>query len=496
MGQEEVKLDDTTKIITKTNDKGVIQYVNEDFVKISGYSEKELLGKAHNIIRHPDVPRAIFEDMWGSIQAGIPWRGVIKNKTKSGGYYWVDSLVSPSFDDSGKIIGYISVRKKASDKQIEAATRLFKKIKEGKKLKTTKTAMLNRVYRFGIEKRLWFLNMIFTSMMVFWVLFSLYKYKTEYDFYQKKIAGSDYLILLANFTQKISIHRALSAIYLSGDSSYEDRIAENGKSVDELIEKISSLNSKDNGNVLSSELWEEVISEWKSIKSSKRLTVISSIQKHSDLIRKSLLINNELSDRTNLNLDLFPNTVYIEHLTTRILPLLVESLGQLKVTSALVFSRPNFSDSDRLKIKGISSEILIYSDEISKAFEFTKRYNQNLDAKLLENFEKLSSDTKNLSRKIDAMLLGSSRSENIPAFKEMTNLTNSYIEFNDSLHLLLDSKLKQKMFEMKLKIYFLLIIFAFVIVVFHFLVRTITRSIHDSVHNSIADLQDYFKQKI
>jgi len=102
---------DKSAIVSKTNEKGIITFVNEKFCEISGYKEKELLGKNHNIVRHPDIPADIFLDLWQTIRdEKKPWIGEIKNKKKDGGYYWVHTIVNPILDQMGNIIEYIAIR--------------------------------------------------------------------------------------------------------------------------------------------------------------------------------------------------------------------------------------------------------------------------------------------------------------------------------------------------------------------------------------------------
>lgn len=98
-------------IVSKTNAKGIITYGNPIFIEFSGYSEEELLGSQHNIIRHPDMPRAAFKLAWDTIQAGNEFFAYVKNMSKDGGFYWVFTHITPDYDRSGQIVGYTSVRR-------------------------------------------------------------------------------------------------------------------------------------------------------------------------------------------------------------------------------------------------------------------------------------------------------------------------------------------------------------------------------------------------
>ena len=106
-------------IISRTDLKGIITYVNDTFASISGYEPDELIGKPHNIIRHPDMPKSIFKDLWDTLSRGDEWQGYVKNLRKDKGYYWVFAKISPLIKD-GNIIGYKSLREPVDrDKKIE-----------------------------------------------------------------------------------------------------------------------------------------------------------------------------------------------------------------------------------------------------------------------------------------------------------------------------------------------------------------------------------------
>ncbi|EMO26959.1 PAS domain S-box protein [Leptospira interrogans serovar Bataviae str. HAI135] len=125
---QEIKVPINSVLISRTDTKGKMSYVSQDFANISGFSEEEMLGEPHNLIRHPDVPSEIFREMWETIKNGNPWSGIIKNRAKSGDYYWVDATVTPVMSE-GVISGYMSVRKKATQDQIQRAEVLFYQLK-------------------------------------------------------------------------------------------------------------------------------------------------------------------------------------------------------------------------------------------------------------------------------------------------------------------------------------------------------------------------------
>ena len=122
----EVTFASSEKLISSTDLKGIINHCNDDFVKVSGFSREELIGQPHNLIRHPDMPQAVFRVMWEHLEAGRPWMGLVKNRCKNGDYYWADAYVTP-VTENGSVIGYESVRSCPSRKDIQRAERIYPK---------------------------------------------------------------------------------------------------------------------------------------------------------------------------------------------------------------------------------------------------------------------------------------------------------------------------------------------------------------------------------
>lgn len=114
-------------IVSKTNLKGIITYVNQAFVDVSGFERDALIGRSHNMVRHPDVPPCIFEDLWKTLSAGNAWKGIIKNRCENGDHYWVFAFVVP-IKQQGQVTGYMSVRSPVSRQDIETTEALFQKI--------------------------------------------------------------------------------------------------------------------------------------------------------------------------------------------------------------------------------------------------------------------------------------------------------------------------------------------------------------------------------
>ena len=115
-------------IVSKTDTKGRLTYVNKIFMEMAEYTEEELLGKPHSIIRHPEMPKAVFKLLWDMVQNKEEIFAYVNNKTKKGSDYWVYADVTPSLDEKGNIIGYYSVRRRPNPKALEIITPLYKKM--------------------------------------------------------------------------------------------------------------------------------------------------------------------------------------------------------------------------------------------------------------------------------------------------------------------------------------------------------------------------------
>jgi aerotaxis receptor len=127
----EYLLQDNKSIVSKTDLKGNITYVNPYFIEVCGFSEEELMGAPQNIVRHPDMPGPAFADMWQTVKKGIPWTGLVKNRRKTGDHYWVMANITP-VRENGQIVGYMSVRTKPARADVDAAEKLYADMRKGK----------------------------------------------------------------------------------------------------------------------------------------------------------------------------------------------------------------------------------------------------------------------------------------------------------------------------------------------------------------------------
>ena len=127
----EYPISDDTLIVSRTDLKGRLTYFNDQFLDAAGFSEAELMGQPHNIIRHPDMPPEAFENLWETLKAGKPWVGAVKNRRKNGDFYWVLATASP-VRENGQVTGYTSIRTKLPADQRAEAERVYALLREKK----------------------------------------------------------------------------------------------------------------------------------------------------------------------------------------------------------------------------------------------------------------------------------------------------------------------------------------------------------------------------
>ncbi|MCF6209022.1 MAG: PAS domain-containing protein, partial [Ghiorsea sp.] len=232
-------------LVSKTDLKGKITYANEGFCEIAGMTEEELIGQPHNVVRHPDMPSAAFEDLWQTMKAGKPWTGYVKNRSADGGYYWVHACVAPEFDDQGNAIGYISVRTYPSDQDIHQAENLYKKVNAGaeKLASTLKFSLFNRI---KIKAKLIAVSILstITLLALLWMVYgSLSKTITKDEMH---IQGLEYVVAIRHLMEDLPKHRGMVNAYLHGDKALAAPLRMKQEDVNQSFEELIQVAKKYN----------------------------------------------------------------------------------------------------------------------------------------------------------------------------------------------------------------------------------------------------------
>lgn len=152
--QTERRLEDGAYIVSTTDLRGLITYANDEFIRVSGFTQDELIGQPQNLVRHPDMPPAAFEDLWRTIKAGQAWQGMVKNRCKNGDYYWVDANVT-SIEEKGQVIGYVSIRSKPTADQVREAERNYARVRAGGAMEEPERKIWIPFPAMGFRNRVW-----------------------------------------------------------------------------------------------------------------------------------------------------------------------------------------------------------------------------------------------------------------------------------------------------------------------------------------------------
>lgn len=216
---EEVTFSPEVELVSTTDLRGVITYANEQFAAVAGYTVDELIGRNHNIVRHPDMPKAAFADLWRNIKNRQPWRGAVKNRCKDGRYYWVDAFVTPVYEEQ-KLVGYQSVRRHLAEDIKQRAETAYRKINEGGSLlpwhkgrlevKEVMVALGAVLLMWLVSKSLWFMPALVILPMavyadeIFAARSAANKLTAKYDSVSRLIYAGNNLNSAAQFHMQIT----------------------------------------------------------------------------------------------------------------------------------------------------------------------------------------------------------------------------------------------------------------------------------------------------
>lgn len=238
----EVDYSPDVRFVSITDLNGNIQFVNQDFINISGFSESELVGQPHNMVRHPDMPEAAFADLWSTVKAGQSWDGLVKNRCKNGDYYWVHAYVMPIVQND-KTIGYQSVRTKPTREQVAKTSELYKSLSDNKSLKLRNN---EKTIHLTIETKMnYIMGFIVIPLILTVMLLSAIKIE-RYNILIYLCLGISILFsLLAAFVVKESVLKRLKHINKSivniSNGDLTESLAESSNKKDEINQVMLSI---------------------------------------------------------------------------------------------------------------------------------------------------------------------------------------------------------------------------------------------------------------
>lgn len=263
---DEYLLNDDDVIVTKSDLLGNIVSVNDAMITASGYSKAELIGQSHRLLRHPDVPKEIFADMWSTISQGYAWHGTLKNKRKNGDYYWVVANVSPIFDDEEQITGYLSVRYSATEAEKEAAQHLCASINAG----TGKMPNLS-IRRFDS----WFL--LGVSVVLFGLVFGIIHHAKDHH-------TEGFLSMISTFGSELLALIGLGLVFARGLALYRPN-----------SQQLKAIHSMASGHFKKPVMGRDA---WTNALNLLRIRVAQNVARKRDALRESAILNAAMNSAT------------------------------------------------------------------------------------------------------------------------------------------------------------------------------------------------------
>ncbi|NNJ91110.1 MAG: PAS domain-containing protein, partial [Gammaproteobacteria bacterium] len=242
--QNEIPYPEGKILVSRTNLKGAITYANRDFIEISGFTEQELIGQNHNMVRHPDMPSETFQDLWDSIKDGKTWVGLVKNRAKNGDFYWVKANITPIMRN-GQVVEYMSVRTKAEPHEIQEAEKLYQQINMGK-VSLEQHGMLHKLNFFrNLDVASKFLSIVFAMLLPIIVLSYLYvtNVNESIAFSAKERDGVEYVKPLRFLQQYMAQHRGLNNALKNG-AAVEEKITAVKQKLSDAISRIDAVNTR------------------------------------------------------------------------------------------------------------------------------------------------------------------------------------------------------------------------------------------------------------
>ncbi|MDQ6992810.1 MAG: methyl-accepting chemotaxis protein [Mariprofundus sp.] len=393
ISQKEHKMKADDVLVSRTDLKGHIMYANKAFCDLAGFSEQELKGQPHNIVRHPDVPAAAFEDLWDTVKAGNPWTGIVKNRCKNGDYYWVVANVSPEYDSHGHVYGYISVRTAPTHEQIKFAENLYREVHAGKtKLPSTIHASWFKKLKLKSIMLASAVVSIITILMLGGSAISDNLTAAKKD--DLRVASVPYVTAIRHVLEVLPQHRGMGNVWHHGDKGTAGKLSALESRIDGSMRDL--LNVAD-GAIIEGLLADvkDIDADWKSLRVNwKQDTPDQSFVQHSALIKKLLSLSSAVLHHGQMNTNPEPDIAYLGAFMAETIPQLNEYLGRMRGLGAGVAANGSITASQRDSLIRLATLAKSLQDGLQEeVVQVVYSYNPNLNEILKEPVKALVSAT-------------------------------------------------------------------------------------------------------
>ncbi len=350
----EVEMNDGEMLVTKTNLKGMLTYCNAPFIKMSGFSEAELIGNSHNIVRHPDMPEAAFDDLWETIKSGKAWTGMVKNRCKNGDFYWVKANVTP-VRENGLVTGYMSVRSKPTVVEIDAAEALYKKLNSGEvSLKPSLWQKINPLTHARLSKKLGAVMLLFMLPILVLLTMLVIEKNDGIDFAKTEIKGLEYIVPLQTLLSDVAKHRGLNNSVRHGNESFGKKLPAVKENITKTMQQIETIELR-LGKVLgTTDKWQKIKTDWQQLATDTQQVPADDVfGMHTNVIKNITALITHIGKTSNLIIDPQLDSYYLMNVVVEKIPLLMNQLGVLRGKGAGLLESGKIIDDQKIALSSL-----------------------------------------------------------------------------------------------------------------------------------------------
>ena len=378
----EIPLEEDTQIVSKTDLKGIITYVNRDFVEVSGFSEQELLGRNHNIVRHPDMPAAAFQDLWDTVRAGRPWTGIVKNRAKNGDHYWVKANVTPVYRN-GRIHEYMSVRTRPARQEIQSAEALYEQLNRGQAARSPLWRRLDLLSGLKIVHKVYIAGGVTFLFLALLLTVLVGERWQRIGDAQLKLAALAYIQPLRELVQYLPQHRGMTNGYLNGDASFKPRILHKEEVIADSIKAVEALDRRYGAQLGTKTELQAILKDWAGIKRQLfQLPPKQAFARHTQLIARILKLITQVGDLSGLVTEPALDRHYLVDMLINKIPPASEYLGRTRGLGAGIAARGRFAEGQRQVLIRLFSSAQVLLDAMDQGLEVVYRRNPELKQRL------------------------------------------------------------------------------------------------------------------
>ena len=429
----EVVMQDGEILVSRTNLKGIITDCNESFVRMSGFSRKELIGKNHNMVRHPDMPPPAFEDLWSSVKSGKPWRGLVKNRCKNGDYYWVVANVTP-VTEKGRIVEYMSMRTKPSRSEIAEAEALYALWNADKSPKQGLLQRFNFIKQLKVWQKL-SISIVFLVAVVFLATFRLIDLAEEgVRFAEKELVGVEYINKTREILEHMPQHRGMSNAYLNGNKSFGSRILTKRNEVDELLDELLKIDEVHGETLTSTKKLKQIKADWDELKVANfSLQASESFSRHNALLEDITALTLHVGDKSNLLHDPDLDAYLLVDIMVNKIPVATEKLGQIRGLGAGIIAKGSANQSQQTKLVKLDVYAEIYANGTLFSLEELFQENSMAKQQLATNLTAVATNVQGFNDQVKNIIenrFSSMKSQQF--FNDGTNAIAAYFDLYDA----------------------------------------------------------------